>query len=152
MLVTTAFTKSYSKGAPPPCHNFQTAMNPCQGFSEDQVFEMHLTFFIYLINSSINGLITFLWKISLVKLWSCFWYLQVPEDTIFCLINLNFFNYFVCIVKVFQIISVILSPIFLKISITVLTDSAIAEKFFLSDCSNNDKILVILRTSSKNII
>ena len=36
------FHKSYAKGSPPPRHNFQTAMNPCRGFSEDQVLEMHL--------------------------------------------------------------------------------------------------------------
>ena len=36
------FHKSYAKESPPPSHNFQTAMNPCQGFSEDQVLEMHL--------------------------------------------------------------------------------------------------------------
>ena len=34
--------KSYAKGSLSLHHNFQTAINPCQGFSEDQVLEMHL--------------------------------------------------------------------------------------------------------------
>ena len=44
------------------------------------------------------------------------------------------------------------SPITFKVPKTIIIERDIAEKSILSDCSNSDRILAMLSTSSKNVI